>query len=139
MPDYKLPQNIFSDDYQPIDKILDYKPYTSCNEAVAFDEKEAFKDIIKNKMFGFFANSFFIECSEKTIDTFVDLKKYEPIKVDEKMVKFFEENYLKEENYELIINNNIELKNENERLKKDLEIVVNSKSWKITKFLRREK
>lgn len=139
MPDYKLPQNIFSDDYMPQDKILDYKPYTSCNETVDFDEKEALKDIIKNNMFGFFSNSFFIECSEKEIDTKVDFKKYEPVKINKYMKKFFISNYTKTE--ETTNNKEKEIKRlreENEKLKNDLNSMINSRSWKITKLLRRE-
>ncbi|MBR3133514.1 MAG: class I SAM-dependent methyltransferase [Clostridia bacterium] len=139
MPDYKLPQKIFSDEYQPIEKVLDYKPYTSCNESVNFDEKEAYKDIIKNNMFGFFANSFFVECSSSRIDTYISFDNYRPIEMNEKSDKFFKENYLRENNENQLNMENIELKKENEKLKKDLYNIINSKSWRITKFLRREK
>lgn len=137
MPDYKLPQRIFSDEYQPIDKILDYMPYTSSNEILDFDEKEALKDIVKNNMFGFFANSFFVECSEQEINTETNLEDFEFIKIDEFMKEFFIENYIPKDknlNFENEIEN---LKQENYKLKQDLNNVINSKSWKWTAMFRR--
>lgn len=134
MPDYKLPNYIFSDEYLPEEKLEDYRIYTSNNETVYFDEKEAIKDIIKNNMFGFFANSFFVECSAKEIDTKVDLEKYKPIKINQDMENFFEKHYTRKDEEEKEINN---IKNENERLRKELDLIINSKSWKIISNIRK--
>ncbi len=63
MPDYKLPQIIYSDECLPkIDDIFDiYSQNFDQDRCVLFSEREAFKNIIKNKQFSFFANSFLIE------------------------------------------------------------------------------
>lgn len=65
MPDYKLPKIIYSDDYLPkIDDLFDiYSPNYDQDRVVLFNEKEAFKNIIKNNQFAFFANSFLVEAS----------------------------------------------------------------------------
>jgi SAM-dependent methyltransferase len=66
MPDYKLPKIIFSDEYLPrIDDLFDiYSPNFDQDRYVLFNEREAFKNVIKNKQFPFFANSFFVEVSQ---------------------------------------------------------------------------
>lgn len=63
MPDYKLPKVIYSDDYLPhIDAFFDqYSPNFDQDRYLLFDEREAYKNIIKNGMFPFFANSFLVE------------------------------------------------------------------------------
>ncbi len=139
VPDYKLPQEIFSDEYQPIDKILDYMPYTSSNEILDFDEKEALKDIVKNNMFGFFANSFFVECSGKEIKTETNLKDYQFVKIDKYMEKFFNGNYKIIDNYQSTEKEIRELEEENKKLKNDLNTIINSKSWRYTKPFRKSK
>lgn len=65
MPDYKLPKIIFSDEYLPrIDDLFDiYSPNFDQDRYVLFNEREAYKNVIKNKQFPFFANSFFVEVS----------------------------------------------------------------------------
>lgn len=65
MPDYKLPKIIFSDEYLPqIDDLFDVcSPNFDQDRYVLFNEREAFKNVIKNKQFQFFANSFFVEVS----------------------------------------------------------------------------
>ena len=65
MPDYKLPKIIFSDDYLPkIDDLFDaYSPNLDQDRMVLFDEREAFKNVIQNGKFDFFANSFLVECT----------------------------------------------------------------------------
>ncbi|MBR3249140.1 MAG: methyltransferase domain-containing protein [Clostridia bacterium] len=95
MPDYKLPNIIFSDEYLPTqDSIKEYSPYLSDENAeVQYDEKEAYKEIIKNKKFDFFANSFFIEASCNEIETNVNLENQELIKIDESMLNFYKEHY----------------------------------------------
>jgi SAM-dependent methyltransferase len=63
MPDYKLPKTIYSDKYLPkIDDLFDtYSKNFDQDRYVLFNEREAFKNIIKNKQFPFFANSFLME------------------------------------------------------------------------------
>ena len=65
MPDYKLPKIIYSDDYLPKnDDLFDiFSPNFDQDRTVLFNEKEAFKNIIKNNQFPFFANSFLVEAS----------------------------------------------------------------------------
>lgn len=134
MPDYKLPNYIFSDEYLPLDKIEKYRTYTSSNETVNFEEKQALKDIIKNGMFGFFANSFFVECSAERFETKVELEKYEPIAIDENMEKFFATHYTTKSSENIEINN---IRAENEKLKNELNLIINSKSWKLINKIRK--
>lgn len=63
MPDYKLPKIIYSDDYLPdIDDLFDvYSPNFDQDRMALFNEREAYKNIIKNSQFPFFANSFLVE------------------------------------------------------------------------------
>ena len=69
LPDYKIPNVIFSDKqlprYNDIDK---YYPYYLDNSTIIFNEIDVFREILKNdeKMFTFFTNSFFVEASKKT-------------------------------------------------------------------------
>lgn len=66
MPDYKFPKVIYSDDYLPnIGELFDINsPNFDQDRYLFFDEREAFKNIILNKQFPFFANSFLIEASK---------------------------------------------------------------------------
>ena len=65
MPDYKLPTEIFSDEYLPTENhnlrggMFPVKDYSKKRE-LFFNEKLAMDNIIKNKQFDFFANSFLI-------------------------------------------------------------------------------
>lgn len=63
MPDYKLPKIIYSDDYLPdIDDLFDiHSPNFDQDRLALFNEREAYKSIIKNNQFPFFANSFLVE------------------------------------------------------------------------------
>jgi len=63
MPDYKLPKVIYSDSYLPkINDFFDiYSPNLDRDRCVLFDERKVFKNIIENKQFPFFANSFLVE------------------------------------------------------------------------------
>lgn len=140
MPDYKLPTVVFSDDYLPTqDSIEKYIPYLSDENAeVQYEEKEAYKDIIKNKQFDFFANSFFIEASNSKINTYVDLSEQDLIKIDDVMQVFYNNHYKKQCNNKLELKE-IELKKaleENKKLHEELDSMANSKSWKITKPFR---
>lgn len=63
MPDYKFPNYIFTDDYLPKENQLnDMQPYFLDSRTIIADEKKIYPDLIKNKVFDFFANSFFVEC-----------------------------------------------------------------------------
>ena len=141
MPDYKLPNIIFSDEYEPNEETLKkYTPYLSEeNSGVEFDEKEAIKDIVKNKKFDFFANSYFIEASAKEITTKVELEKQNLIPIDESMKPFYKTHYQigrLEKQLEENEKAKKELEKENEKLKAELNAMANSKSWKITKPIR---
>jgi len=63
MPDYKLPKVIYSDDFLPtIDSFFEmYSPNYDQDRYRLFNEREVFKEIIKNMNFPFFANSFLVE------------------------------------------------------------------------------
>ena len=139
MPDYKLPNIIFSDKFYPTEKTLkQYTPYVSdINASVDFDEKKAYLDIIKNKQFDFFANSFFIEASMQEIEEDIDLKNQKLVKIDETMQKFYDNQYKigKKEN-NIVVDVNQKLIEENYALRTELNAMANSKSWKITKVFR---
>ncbi len=139
MPDYKLPNIIFSDKFYPTEETLkQYTPYVSdINASVDFDEKKAYLDIIKNKQFDFFANSFFIEASMQEIEEDIDLKNQKLVKIDETMQKFYDNQYKigKKEN-NIVVDVNQKLIEENYALRTELNAMANSKSWKITKVFR---
>lgn len=65
MPDYKLPTVIYSEDYLPkTSNMENMKPYYSTGaDTVVADEMKIYEDVIKNNVFEFFANSFFVECT----------------------------------------------------------------------------
>jgi SAM-dependent methyltransferase len=72
MPDYKLPEQIFSDDFLPdVGQILGISPNYDNERIVLFNESTAYDNIIINRQFGFFANSFLLFCnrSGKSPDT----------------------------------------------------------------------
>jgi len=63
MPDYKLPQQIFSDDFLPgIGQICSISPNYDNERIVLFNEATAYDSIIANNQFDFFANSFLLFC-----------------------------------------------------------------------------
>lgn len=65
LPDYKLPQVIYSDEYLPKDKISSkIRQYYLGEPLLLADEGKLYKDIAQNDVFPFMANSFFIECSD---------------------------------------------------------------------------
>lgn len=66
LPDYKLANSVFSDDYLPSSsKINAYFPYYKDNSYVFYSEVDAYDTIIKEdkRIFPLVANSFFIEAS----------------------------------------------------------------------------
>lgn len=65
LPDYKLPNMIFTDDYLPKKDINNrYRQYYLDYSSLVLDEMELLPEIIDNGVFPFFANSFFVECSD---------------------------------------------------------------------------
>ena len=68
LPDYRLPNVIFSDKEMPKYNTIDkYIPYHNENATILIDEIDLFREILKNdeNMFTFFANSFLIEASKQ--------------------------------------------------------------------------
>ncbi len=63
-PDYKLPNEVFSDDYLPeVNHILHDAPNYDQERLALFSEKKAFVNIIRNGDFPFFSNSFLVVAS----------------------------------------------------------------------------
>ena len=64
-PDYKMPMEIYHQAWLPnIDAELSPAPNFDAERYELFDETEAFRGIIENRQFEFFANSFLIICGE---------------------------------------------------------------------------
>ncbi len=64
-PDYKMPLEIYSTDYLPnANTLLSSAPNFDYDRYDLFDESQAFKGIIENGQFEFFANSFLVICGE---------------------------------------------------------------------------
>ena len=62
-PDYKMPTEIYSDDFLPsADKPMGKTPNFDMDRFDLFEEEEAFRGIIENGRYPFFANSFLIVC-----------------------------------------------------------------------------
>lgn len=138
LPDYKLPSLIFSDEYLPTEKTIEnYIPYYYDNTQIEFDEIKAYKEIIKNKMFGFFANSFFVEASQNNIETNIKLSEIELIPISKISKSFYDKNYSKKNYLEELER----LKQDNQKLKTEIEGIKDSRSWKLVqnvkKFLKR--
>lgn len=82
LPDYKLPNIIFSDEYLPSSsKINGYFPYYRDESNIFFSEVDAFDTIIKEdvNMFKFFSNSYFIEISKQEFENntrFISFNNY---------------------------------------------------------------
>ena len=65
LPDYKMPQLIYSDNYLPKKNIKERLiPYYENHNSLVAMENELYDDVIENGVFPFFANSFLIECSQ---------------------------------------------------------------------------
>lgn len=96
LPDYKLPNAIFSDDYLPDQNTInDYNIYYYEGTKIEFDEKKAFVETIKNGVFDIFANSFLVEVSAKRINTKVDLKNIDLVQASENEKMFYQKDYTK--------------------------------------------
>lgn len=68
MPDYKLPTVIYSSKKLPANKnMMDMSYYyIPDGSTLIAQEENVYKDIIDNKVFEFFANSFLVECSDSS-------------------------------------------------------------------------
>lgn len=63
LPDYILPQLIYSEDYLPVSSIKERViPYYLNKEHLVAYENDLYDDLVRNKVFEFFSNSFLIEC-----------------------------------------------------------------------------
>mgnify|MGYP004577897375 CR=1 FL=1 len=144
LPDYKLPSLIFSDEYLPTEETIEnYIPYYYEHTQIEFDEKKAYKEIIKNSMFDFFANSFFVEASQAEISTDVNLKDIKLIPISEESKRFYEKDYSKKDIKEQIEKIKQEkqteienLQNEVKRLKTELDGIKDSRTWKLMQPIR---
>lgn len=76
LPDYRLTNVIYTDDFMPSNDSIDARILTFCEEGkiLSFSEREAYKQLIKEEksLFTFFSNSYFIEISKEGI--FEDIK-----------------------------------------------------------------
>ena len=69
MPDYKLPDSIYSDEYLPqTGDIRTWGQNYSDVRIALYNEGIAFDQICKDKMFDYFSNSFLVICNEKSSD-----------------------------------------------------------------------
>lgn len=67
-PDYKLPLQIFSDDYMPqVGMLHDNQKNLDCTRMVLFDEDKAFDSIVQDGMFDKFSNSYLIILNREKI------------------------------------------------------------------------
>lgn len=78
MPDYKFPSAIFTDAYVPNeDHIRSIKYYYPQESELVANERKLYNDIVKNGVFSFFANSFFVEVSKTNLnDSYVKFASY---------------------------------------------------------------
>lgn len=64
LPDYKMPQLIYSDYYLPEQNLKERLiPYYLDHNSLVAVEQELYQDVVENGVFPFFANSFLVECS----------------------------------------------------------------------------
>lgn len=68
LPDYKFPTFICTDEYKPNAEDLEKIAFTySKNSMLTVNEKDLYKQLLENDVFGFFANSYLIEASESEL------------------------------------------------------------------------
>ena len=66
LPDYKLPQLVYTDEYLPEKNLKERLiPYYRRSDTLVAGEQELYDDIISNGVFPFFANSFLVECGNQ--------------------------------------------------------------------------
>ena len=64
LPDYKLPQLVYTDSFLPEENLSERLiPYYSRNDTLVARESDLYDEIVRNGVFPFFANSFLVECS----------------------------------------------------------------------------
>ena len=64
IPDYKMPMQIFSEDYLPSEgDFSEPMPTFDQDRVMTFDEVKVFNELAKDESFEFFSNSFLVECS----------------------------------------------------------------------------
>ncbi len=64
-PDYKMPMEIYSEEWLPsVESLLSEAPNFDYERFELFSETEAYKGIIENGQYEFFANSFLVVCGE---------------------------------------------------------------------------
>jgi len=64
-PDYKMPMEVYSENWLPsADALLQDAPNFDNTRYELFNETEAYRGIIENKQYEFFANSFLVICGE---------------------------------------------------------------------------
>lgn len=64
LPDYKLPQLIYTDSFLPEQNLKERLiPYYSRNDTLVARESDLYDEVVRNGVFPFFANSFLVECS----------------------------------------------------------------------------
>lgn len=71
LPDYKLPNVIFTDEYLPTENNINRNlQYYNKEDVLNFEETHVYKEIIKEdtSLFTKFANSFFVEASQEVIE-----------------------------------------------------------------------
>lgn len=91
LPDYKLPNIVFSDDYLPTEEsINNYNIYYYEGTNIQFDEKKAYVQAIKNGVFDIFSNSFFVEASPRKIRTKVNFEQAKYVPISQNAQKFYE-------------------------------------------------
>lgn len=85
LPDYKLPQMIYSQNYQPKSRIKErLVPYYVKKDSLVAVESELYDEVVENGVFEFFANSFFIECSVAATPCAIDFATVTPDRGHEK-------------------------------------------------------
>ena len=85
LPDYKFPMAVFSDEHLPAQSDIEAIKFTYPMESeLIANEKELYEDIISNKVFPFFANSFFVEVSKKYDEGIINHISYASLKRDYK-------------------------------------------------------
>ncbi len=68
LPDYKFPQVIFTDEFQPSSHEIENVLFTYGRDSqLTLNEKELYKSIFENNVYDFFANSFLVEMSESVL------------------------------------------------------------------------
>lgn len=66
LPDYKLPQMIYTDSYLPRKNLKErLLPYYLRNDTLVASEQELYNDVIDNGVFPFFSNSFLVEFGKR--------------------------------------------------------------------------